>query len=126
MSARRVTYMAHCVEPGCRELGLYEFASQKERRESNVVNRPWLCVRHSQPDRVVTPDRPRVEWQSEPVREWPYGKLAGGAGLFIDSHAYYADVKDFPAGTTFKITFEAIAPDSLSDIPSTSTGKEQP
>jgi hypothetical protein len=60
-------------------------------------------------ERVITPERPRVEWTSEPVAERSYGKFAGGDGVLI-SRAYYAEVKDFPVGTVFKITCEAIMP----------------
>jgi len=109
MGRRKSTYTVRCAESGCHESSFYEFDSQRERRESNVVGKPWFCVRHSNKDRVITPQRPYVEWLSEPVEERTYGKFASGNGVFV-SQAYYAAVKDFPVGTIFKITCEAIMP----------------
>lgn len=111
MGARKSTVTVSCKEPGCHESAFYEFDSQKDRHEFTARYKAWQCVRHSMKDRVVTPERTRVEWTSQAVRQESYGKFSGHHGILIGGSAYYAEMKDFPVGTIFKITCEAIMPE---------------
>lgn len=106
---RGVTVNVRCAT--CGVGSFFEYASLKEMRASSSHHAPWYCVRCAKPDRVLTPDRLRVEWTSEPSRAEAYGKFWGSSGVFIDE-GYYAAAKDFPVGSVVKVTCEVILPAS--------------
>lgn len=103
----RVTVNVRCAT--CGATSFYEYKSQKEMRASTAHHAPWYCVRCAIPDRVLTPERLRVELTSEPSREESYGKFWGSSGVFI-AKGYYAAANDFPVGSVVKITCEVVLP----------------
>ena len=110
---RGITVSVRCAQPGCRESSFYEYASRREMLAS-TSHIGWLCVRHLMKDGVLTPDRLRVEWTSEPSHEENGHRYWGHSGVIIGK-GHYAEAKDFPVGTVVKITceviFAATAPD---------------
>lgn len=111
MRRPKPTYTVRCATAGCGESSIYEFDSQREKSKSEVVGKPWFCVRHSMPDRVLSPERLRVEWMSEPNEQRDYGRFFGSSGLIVNT-AFYAAAKDFPIGTRVRVTCEVLLPES--------------
>lgn len=95
-----------CAHPGCREKVRYSYETKRDLQESFELRvysgGKWKCSRHSNPERVMSPDN--LETHFEAISdERPHGKYWGQSGLMIGP-GYYAECKDFPAGTKIIIT----------------------
>jgi hypothetical protein len=120
MARRGGTFTVRCKGEGCRETGFYSYGSQRERSE--MARSPyysnWTCVRHTQPDKVLSLDAParqrvlicteltRTNYLDETVPLglfWVEEGRSTGNG-FDHSAAHKAFAKDFPVGTRLVIT----------------------
>lgn len=109
MKRRPLWRVLPCAEPGCREVGRYEYDTRRDYDKAVRENRSYICSRHSMKSRVLTMDCLRAEWLSAPNREESYGRFFGNSGLIINE-ACYAKADEFPVGTRIKITSEVILP----------------
>lgn len=114
MRRRKPSRTLGCTEPGCRETARYEYDNQREYVEAVRKNHTYTCCRHSKGAGVLSMDRLKVEWTSEPSKPLavnpadPY-RSWGHSGVLI-GHGYYAEGCDFPTGTRLKITVEVLLP----------------
>lgn len=116
---RREYYLrVNCAHEGCREHSNYVFdrrADEQAERE-RVRKHGWRCVRHTQPDHVLSPDAQVREavlaiyetdfgYPNQGVhRFWvPEGATKGGNG-FVYGPGFKAFAKDFPVGTRLIVT----------------------
>lgn len=100
-----------CGHPDCREVVQYEYANRTE--AASLFQRygqgRWLCVRHSQPDEVLSPTN-LIRVGEQVSREEPYGRYWGHSG-FVFGPGFKAFAKDFPPGTKLRVTAEIILPE---------------
>lgn len=107
-----------CAHPDCREHAYYEVRTKAEDLE--LRRKPWLCVRHSRPDAVLSNESPAkrqvlVSYEEPYGRFWrPEGSEKGGSG-FAHGPGFKAFADDFPAGTRLvvesRLEFPAGEPD---------------
>lgn len=101
-----------CGHPGCPELAFFESPTRAD--QANISKRyhpdKWRCTRHTSPDEVLSPDslRRTAEIVS---RETAGGRYFGSFGL-VTGPGFKIFAKDFPVGTTLRVTAEAILPPS--------------
>jgi hypothetical protein len=112
MSRRERTATIRCAEPGCREVAIYAYGSQREYGEimSAQQRRPFKCTRHAYPEQVLRPDNPATEYVATalpsegpaPGLYWttPDGKRHSG---FTFGDGYKAHASDFPEGTRLTV-----------------------
>lgn len=109
MSARRPHYThVHCAYVGCAEQGHYSFNSQREKRESSAGKKPWFCVRHTNPESVLSANNPEIITILFASKSKRYPDLTGlfwsdGSG-FTHGDGYKAYADDFPPGTKLIVT----------------------
>lgn len=118
MARRRTTQRVVCAHEGCNESAWYEYDTQREAREAaqRRAKTPYLCSRHSAPDKVLGPDNrervhvlvatkvpsrngeflPGLFWRDE-------GSERSGSG-FVYGPGFKAFAKDFPEGTRLVVT----------------------
>lgn len=109
---RKQTHTVRCAESNCGKSSIYEFDSKREMLASDVTRKPWRCLRHSMPDRVLSMENRHVEWVSEPNVQRSYGRFFGSDGLLVH-RAFYVAARDFPPGARVKVTCEVILPDGV-------------
>lgn len=98
-----------CAEPGCTEHSNFTSRTRAEQAETyrNYYGK-WRCTRHSRPDELLTLQRRKIT--SEIVSdERPHGVYWGNNG-FVFGPGFKAFSKDFPPGTTLRVTAEVILP----------------
>jgi hypothetical protein len=101
-----------CGHDGCTERARYEYFNRAEARQQweRYGDGKYRCVRHTQPDSALSPDNLRREWSGvSDQRE--HGRYIGNFG-FLDGPGFKFFAKDFPAGTTLRVTAEVILPAS--------------
>ena len=111
MSRRGGTQRFGCHHPGCRESVHVQYDTLRERLETakSSYYSNWKCVRHAQPEKLLTLDGPAVSVVLECVEEngshyWrEQGKERGFTG-FNHSSAHNAYAQDFPVGTVLVVT----------------------
>lgn len=120
MSPRaRYTTPLLCSYPGCRETGFYEFETRAEQREtmSHLNRTGWRCVRHTEPDTVLSADNPVREtvlesYETAYGRFWaPPGTQKVGSG-FVYGPGFRTFAGDFPSGTRIVVTARLILPEA--------------
>lgn len=99
-----------CGHDGCVEYGLYQASDRTDsaRLERQLGNGKWRCSRHSQPDEVLSPNNTHRTYECV-SRQEAYGRFFGNAG-FVFGPGFKLWAKDFPAGTTLRVTAEVILP----------------
>lgn len=117
-----ITRNLKCTAPGCSDYGHWQFDSRAEYDRHVQSTRTWTCCRHSKGAGVLSMDRLKVEWISEPSKPLPNHpndpyRSFGSSGVILGT-GYYAEGRDFPTGTRIKITAEVILPEEQA-------GKEQ-
>lgn len=106
-----------CTFPGCTESGRYEYDTLKEYRKSTIDPRTWRCVKHVQPEALLTPTNlvrtarlvaaPSSRYPTAPGLYWSTGSgFAHGPG-------FKADANDFPKGTVLEVTARIILPEGI-------------
>lgn len=106
---------AECGEPGCREVANYEADTRKDQRRlyEKYGNKQWRCVRHSRPDEMLGPENRRIVWESVSQEKFYEGSSIGlywGSSGFLSGPGFRAFTKDFPEGTTLRVTAEIVLP----------------
>ena len=71
-------------------------------------NGRWRCVRHSQPDEVLSAENPETTCELT-VEQKPGGRYFGNFG-FVHGPGFKAFAKDFPEGTKIVVTATLIPP----------------
>lgn len=114
MSPRAYMSRFECGIPGCAEVANYEShtrADQTRLYQSYGQGR-WRCTRHSQPDQVLSAERPKIIHE-EPSYEDSHGRYWRWSRSGITyGPGFKAFAKDFPPGTILRITAEVILPDA--------------
>jgi hypothetical protein len=108
---RRYSLHAKCGHEGCREFATYEADTRADyiRQERTYGGGRWLCVRHSNPDEVLSGEN--AKRVTEIVsRQEPHGRYFGHSG-FVHGPGFRAWAADFPAGTVLRVTAEIILPE---------------
>lgn len=113
MSRREWPLRFVCNHPGCTESANYRYSTRRDMMESfelkNYSDGRWRCVRHRNPDEVLSLSNPRT--RAEIVLEQkPHGKFFGHFG-FISGLGFKAFAEDFPAGTKIIVSAEIVLPD---------------
>ncbi|NNU70415.1 hypothetical protein G9X67_34760 [Rhizobium sp. WYCCWR 11152] len=103
-----------CGHPGCNEFARYEADNRKHSIDLYVRygNGKWKCVRHSQPDEVLSSDNCKTVDEVKVIKHSQglyWGKEKGFSG-FAHGPGFKAFAKDFPPGTILRVTAEIIAP----------------
>jgi hypothetical protein len=116
MSKRDKTMRVFCGHEGCREMGFYSYQNRKEylNLESKYGQGKWQCVRHTQPNEVLSKENLKTQKTVICGRSKTYPDLKelfwdDGSG-FIYGTGYKAFANDFPEGTKLIITAEIIIP----------------
>jgi len=107
--ARTTTF--HCAEPGCREVGIFEYDNQRELSRICRNHANWKCVRHGAGKAVLAADN-RVRSCVLVVTVLPHlpdhrfwieeGKTTGSG--FTHGPGFQAHAQDFPPGTRLTVT----------------------
>jgi len=109
-----------CGHEGCTERARYEYYDRAEARRQweRYGNGKYRCVRHSQPDEVLSEANAKLT--RDLVNEERNGHLYFGYSGFAHGPGFKAFSADFPAGTVLRVTAEIILPNTLT--PSDGTG----
>lgn len=114
--ARQYLSRFECGHPGCGEFATYESSRRADQADlyRRYGNKQWRCIRHSQPDQVLSLQNPRLT-HTVVSREHHYegksiGLFWGGGSAFTAGPGFKAFAKDFPAGTVLRVTAEVIPP----------------
>lgn len=117
MGRREYPIHMTCAEPGCQESTFTVADTRQDEREARErYNRnPWRCARHTNPERVLTPDSPvrLTELEARPTERLPDTLFWHGEGPtsgFRYGPGFKAFARDFPPGTRLRITAEILPP----------------
>lgn len=112
--ARENYYRAKCGHEGCTEFARYTYSNRNELRrlDQTYGYGKYRCVRHSQPNEVLSPDNllrtgEFIIFKEDYGRFW--GKDQARSG-FMHGPGFKAFAEDFPDGTVLRITAEIILP----------------
>lgn len=94
-----------CAEPGCKEFGLYTDLTPEGYRR--LAREAWRCVRHTQPEEVLSVTNVRREKIVESV-QLPHGRYWQGSSGFMYGPGFKAYADDFPVGTKIRVIAEVI------------------
>jgi hypothetical protein len=114
MSRRPSIVRFKCGHPGCEEFARYEADNRQHAidLEKRYGFGKYRCVRHSQPDSVLSVDKPKIVDELRSI-EKPnglyWGKETAFSG-FAHGPGFKAFAKDFPDGTVLRVTAEIILP----------------
>lgn len=117
----RRPYRVKCVDQGCQEHGLFEFDSARERDEAILrwQERPWRCVRHTNPEENLSPNNPirtvvltarRDPGLSRPLLFWTREDGTQTSGFRFGPGFFKADADDFPEGTRLTVSASVVLP----------------
>src|ERR1044072_5050018 len=114
MSRRPSIVRFRCGHPGCEEFARYEADNRYHAIEMDkrYGNGKYRCVRHSQPDSVLSADNSKIVDELISLKE-PHGLYWGNEtawGGFAHGPGFKAFAEDFPAGTVLRVTAEIILP----------------
>lgn len=108
----RSIFRATCGHDGCKEFARYEADNRSHYIEltKRYGNGQWLCVRHSQPDHVLSSSNMKTVEElrvinSDGTLYWGKGKAWSG---FSHGPGFKAFAEDFPEGTVLRITAEIV------------------
>jgi len=123
MAARKQMMRFKCSHEGCTEYAHYEadnraHAFELERRYGRGQ---WRCVRHSQPEDVLSTERRQIvrEIAVTPINA---GLYWGKGSSFAHGPGFKAFAEDFPIGTVLRITAEIVLPDPTPSLRATEAG----
>jgi hypothetical protein len=127
MGTRRgYTVRCVCSHPGCNETSFYHYDTQREVREGTAAKQAragtWLCVRHTEPDEVLSAANPTtsqvlVSVELEHGRFWRKEGQERVVSGFVFGNGYKAYAKDFPPGTRLIVTATLEFPHLTGDTP---------
>lgn len=108
---------AECGHPDCREVAHYEADTRKDqtRLYEKYGNKKWRCTRHSNPEQVLSVANPKTTVEKTSEEKFYEGSSIGnfwGSMGFMSGPGFRAWAKDFPAGTTLRVTAEILLPSS--------------
>lgn len=115
MARRPVLHRDVCSHDGCSDTTFTSFDTQRDYREFLTrrakVGKPYLCIRHSDPDRNLRPDHLATQQVLVASRSrhasglyWvPEGSDLSGSG-FTHGPGFTAYATDFPEGTRLTVT----------------------
>jgi hypothetical protein len=111
---KRRTYRAVCGHEGCTEYTFWEVFDRQHRisLDQRFGAGKYRCVRHSQPDQVLSAER-RILTHEVTSRQEQSGRYFGHSG-FVSGPGFKVFAEDFPPGTTLRVTAEIVLP---SDTP---------
>ncbi|WP_175777600.1 hypothetical protein [Burkholderia anthina] len=96
-----------CAHGGCGETVTYRFDTRRDLVSSYELKHysggRWKCLRHSDPDRVLTVENLETRHELVSTRSEHGGLYFGGQG-FISGPGFLLYAKDFPAGTKLIVT----------------------
>jgi hypothetical protein len=103
-----------CGHPGCDEIARYETDNRKHAIELDrrYGNGQYRCVRHSQPDSVLSSENNKIVDEMTVFKE-PHGLYWGKEKAFsgfAHGPGFKAFAEDFPPGTILRITAEIVFP----------------
>lgn len=119
--ARRYYYSRfECGHAGCREVANYQSHTRAEqaRLHHSLGQGRWRCARHTQPQEVLSKENPRQVREIVTSEHFTdtgasiglfWGNGSGASG-FIYGPGFRAFAKDFPEGTTLRVTAEVVFP----------------
>ncbi|TCL70596.1 hypothetical protein [Rhizobium sp. BK251] len=115
MSRRPSIARFKCGHPGCEEYARYEADNRQHYidLDRRYGNGQYRCVRHSQPDSVLSLDNIKIVDEMT-VFEQPHGLYWGkesASSGFAHGPGFKAFATDFPPGTRLRVTAEVILPD---------------
>lgn len=107
-------FRAKCGHPNCAEFARYEADNRKHYLdlEKNYGNGRWRCVRHTDPNSVLSSQNSRIVDEMTVFRE-PHGLYWGREKAwngFAHGPGFRAFAEDFPPGTILRVTAEVIFP----------------
>lgn len=117
-----------CAHQGCTEHVTYRYDTRRDLVNSYELksysgDKGWRCVRHSQPNEVLSEEN--LETRAEVVsREESHGRFFGNQG-FIYGLGFKAFAKDFPPGTKLIITARIELPAAVRAAPEISSASEK-
>ncbi|MXN51852.1 hypothetical protein GR158_12040 [Shinella sp. AETb1-6] len=105
-------FRAKCGHEGCTEFARYEAGTRKHYLDLSLRygNGKWRCVRHSQPDEVLSSTNTKLVNELRVIVDdghsyW--GKERASSG-FKHGPGFKAFAEDFPEGTVLRITAEIV------------------
>lgn len=119
MSRRPSIVRFKCGHPGCEEFARYEADNRQHAIEldKRYGYGKYRCVRHSQPDSVLSADNVKIVDELISIEEphgLYWGKEKAGSG-FAHGPGFKAFAEDFPAGTILRVTAEIILPSATKE-----------
>jgi hypothetical protein len=118
VARREYFYSPQCAQEGCPERAHYVFERRRDQQDQMEHLRRiggWRCVRHSEPDVVLSATAPvrehvLVSYEESYGKFWrPEGATKGGSG-FVYGPGFKAFAKDIPAGTRLVVTAQLELP----------------
>ncbi len=114
---RRYSGRFECVEPMCQEVAHYEYSTRRDQTEAykRYHKTPWRCIRHSQPQEVLSLANPKRA--TEIVSKRHFTDSGADIGLYFNSFGFVHGpgfkvfAKDFPEGTKLIVTAEIVLPE---------------
>jgi hypothetical protein len=120
MARRGVDRRRVCAEDGCREVSITRYELKRDyaeavRREKDQP--PWKCLKHAEPDKVLSVHNREIVYITEPSRElfserYPdisHGIRWGTSGTMYGP-GFRAWAEDLPLGTQVVVTAQLIFP----------------
>lgn len=104
---------AECGHPGCKEIARLEADNREDARRlcQKYGNGQWRCVRHSQPNEVLSLANSHIVFEAASKRVVPgCDDLFWGNSGFVHGPGFKAFADDFPPGTRIRITAEILPP----------------
>lgn len=108
----------NCGHEGCGEFARYEAYDQRDRTRlhQSYGNGKYRCVRHDQPDRVLSAEN-RVKTYECETYDLPHGRYWTNDSGFIFGPGFKGFASDFPVGTKLRVTAEIVLPESTEERP---------
>jgi hypothetical protein len=115
MSQRIYVSRFPCAHAGCNEYAHYEDHTRAEQAKTYKTygGGKWRCVRHSNPDSVLSPTNTVRITELKSEQKFYDGKPLGiywGHSGFVSGPGFRAFAADFPEGTVLRITAEIVLP----------------
>lgn len=122
MANREWPLRYQCKHEGCPETVTYRYSTQRDLRESWQLRnygagKGWLCLRHSNPDRVLSATNPETRFEAVSEEKGNGRYFPGGQGL-MTGPGFLLYANDLPAGTKLIVTARIELPaDTQKDKP---------
>lgn len=114
MSRTPLMVRFQCGHEGCTEFARYEADNRSHSidLQKRYGNGQWKCVRHSQPNEVLSSENIKLVEEMKVIVE-PHGLYWGKEKAFsgfAHGPGFKAFAKDFPPGTVLRVTAEIVLP----------------